>query len=56
MCGHALHPPMALAHYFHLRDLHLLAISTRITELSYSISDIQTRIFGTFLPSTENTS
>ncbi|KAK7687864.1 hypothetical protein QCA50_009083 [Cerrena zonata] len=26
-------------------DLHLLAVSTHITELSYSISDIQTRIF-----------
>lgn len=28
------------------RNLHLLALSTRITELSYTISDIQTRIFG----------
>lgn len=28
------------------RDLRLLAISTHITELSYTISDIQTRIFG----------
>ena len=28
------------------RDLRLLAVSTHITELSYSISDIQTRIFG----------
>jgi hypothetical protein len=28
-------------------DLQLLAISTRITELFYGISDIQTRIFGT---------
>ncbi len=28
-------------------DLQLLAISTRITELFYSVSDIQTRIFGT---------
>jgi len=28
------------------RDLHILAISTHITELSYAISDIQTRIFG----------
>lgn len=27
-------------------DLRLLAISTNITELSYTISDIQTRIFG----------
>lgn len=27
-------------------DLRLLAISTSMTELSYSISDIQTRIFG----------
>ncbi|CCM01805.1 uncharacterized protein FIBRA_03872 [Fibroporia radiculosa] len=26
-------------------DLHLLAVSTRMTELSYSISDLQTRIF-----------
>ena len=29
------------------RDLRLLAISTHMTELSYMISDIQTRIFGT---------
>lgn len=29
------------------RDLRLLAISTHMTELSYTISDIQTRIFGT---------
>lgn len=29
------------------RDLQLLAISSRMTELSYNISDIQTRIFGT---------
>ena len=27
-------------------DLRLLAVSTHMTELSYSISDIQTRIFG----------
>jgi hypothetical protein len=27
-------------------DLEILTISTHITELSYSISDIQTRIFG----------
>lgn len=27
-------------------DLRLLAISTNMTELSYNISDIQTRIFG----------
>ena len=28
------------------RDLRLLAVSAQITEISYSISDIQTRIFG----------
>lgn len=28
------------------RDIRLLAISTHVTELSYAISDIQTRIFG----------
>lgn len=28
------------------RDLRLLAVSTHMTELSYAISDIQTRIFG----------
>lgn len=28
------------------RDIRLLAISTHITELSYAISDVQTRIFG----------
>jgi hypothetical protein len=28
------------------RDIRLLAISTHITELSYTLSDIQTRIFG----------
>ena len=30
-----------------LSDIRLLAVSTHMTELSYSISDIQTRIFGT---------
>jgi hypothetical protein len=30
------------------RDIRLLAISTHMTELSYNISDIQTRIFGRF--------
>lgn len=30
------------------RNLHQLAISTNMIELSYSISEIQTRIFGTF--------
>ena len=28
------------------RDIRLLAISTHITELSYAVSDVQTRIFG----------
>lgn len=28
------------------RDIRLLAVSTHITELSYAISDVQTRIFG----------
>lgn len=28
------------------RDLRLLAVSAQITEITYSISDIQTRIFG----------
>jgi hypothetical protein len=28
-------------------DIRLLAVSTHMTELSYAISDIQTRIFGT---------
>jgi hypothetical protein len=31
-------------------DLRLLAISAQITEVLYSISDIQTRIFGNLLP------
>ncbi|KAF9497165.1 hypothetical protein BDN71DRAFT_640352 [Pleurotus eryngii] len=31
-------------------DLRILAISTHITELSYNISDIQTRIFDTGTP------
>jgi hypothetical protein len=33
-----------------ISDLHLLAVSTHMTELSYSISDIQTRIFGPLSP------
>lgn len=35
-------PPRSLSY----RDLRVLAISAQITEISYSISDIQTRIFG----------
>ena len=38
----------AQLHLSYIRDLQLLAISTHITELSYSISDIQTRIFGVY--------
>jgi hypothetical protein len=35
-----------LVAYIPKRDFKALAISTNITELSYNISDIQTRIFG----------
>ena len=37
------------------RDIRLLAVSTHMTELSYAISDIQTRIFGMFAPLTRFT-
>ena len=31
-------------------EIRILAVSTRITELSYAISDIETRIFGVWWP------
>lgn len=41
------HPPRpSSSHAIVGRDLQLLALSTQMTEVSYSISDIQTRVFG----------